>query len=71
MKRSRVLFRVALTVLVGALFTLPVTPAEAQTKKPNILVIWGDDIGQSNIRLTPWAWLAIARRISTGLPRRA
>ena len=24
-------------------------PAEAQTSKPNILVIWGDDIGQSNI----------------------
>ncbi|WP_420854609.1 arylsulfatase [Sneathiella marina] len=23
--------------------------AQAQTKKPNILVIWGDDIGQSNI----------------------
>jgi len=23
--------------------------AEAQTKKPNILIIWGDDIGQSNI----------------------
>ncbi len=23
--------------------------ANAQTKKPNILVIWGDDIGQSNI----------------------
>jgi arylsulfatase A-like enzyme len=25
------------------------TPAFAQTVKPNILVIWGDDIGQSNI----------------------
>ena len=25
------------------------SPAEAQTKKPNILVIWGDDIGQSNV----------------------
>ena len=23
--------------------------ATAQTKKPNIVVIWGDDIGQSNI----------------------
>jgi arylsulfatase len=25
------------------------TPAVAKTKKPNIVVIWGDDIGQSNI----------------------
>ncbi len=24
-------------------------PAAAQEKKPNILVIWGDDIGQFNI----------------------
>ncbi len=23
--------------------------AQAQTDKPNILVIWGDDVGQSNI----------------------
>jgi arylsulfatase len=23
--------------------------ASAQTKKPNILIIWGDDIGQTNI----------------------
>jgi arylsulfatase A-like enzyme len=26
-----------------------VTSAAAQTDKPNILVIWGDDIGRSNI----------------------
>jgi hypothetical protein len=25
--------------------------SQAQTKKPNILVIWGDDIGYSNIRI--------------------
>ncbi len=24
-------------------------PAVAQQKKPNIVIIWGDDIGQSNI----------------------
>ena len=29
--------------------SLPHLPAAAQEKKPNILVIWGDDIGQSNI----------------------
>jgi arylsulfatase len=35
-------------VLVGALAALG-SVAEAQTRKPNILVIWGDDIGQFNI----------------------
>ena len=34
-----------LTVLAGVVLA---TPAAAQDK-PNILVIWGDDIGQSNI----------------------
>ena len=32
---------------VAALAWLP--GAQAQTKKPNILIIWGDDIGQFNI----------------------
>jgi arylsulfatase A-like enzyme len=31
---------------LSALF---VTPALAQSNKPNIVIIWGDDIGQSNI----------------------
>ena len=40
--------------LIGALAltaALPIVsvPANAQSDKPNILVIWGDDIGQSNI----------------------
>jgi arylsulfatase A-like enzyme len=26
-----------------------VTPAESQQKKPNIVIIWGDDIGQTNV----------------------
>src|SRR5262245_49703667 len=44
--RTRVLAFVALT-----LAALAVPPAVAQTagKKPNILVIWGDDIGAYNI----------------------
>ena len=37
-----------LTLAVAVLAML-VTGAKAQDKKPNILVIWGDDIGQSNI----------------------
>lgn len=40
--RAKLIAAVALTCLVGA-------PASAQEEKPNILVIWGDDIGQSNI----------------------
>ena len=32
-----------------ALIAMTVVTASAQDKKPNILVIWGDDIGQSNI----------------------
>ena len=30
-------------------FTFVVATAHAQDQKPNILVIWGDDVGQSNI----------------------
>jgi arylsulfatase A-like enzyme len=36
-------------VLVIAVAALAAGPAEAQQRKPNILVIFGDDIGQSNI----------------------
>ena len=45
-KMSRIL-----TVILGgyATFALASAPAWAQADKPNILVIWGDDIGQSNI----------------------
>jgi arylsulfatase A-like enzyme len=37
------------TVLGLVVATLSLSAAFAQTSKPNILVIWGDDIGQSNI----------------------
>jgi arylsulfatase len=35
-----------LTFVLGAIFALP---AGAQEKKPNIVVIWGDDIGMWNV----------------------
>lgn len=35
--------------LVGLAMVLAIAPANAQEKKPNILVIWGDDIGLTNI----------------------
>src|SRR5262245_49625152 len=37
---------IALTL---ALCTACALPVGAQAKKPNIVVIWGDDVGQSNI----------------------
>jgi arylsulfatase len=37
-----------LTFIVLAIVGAP-TPASAQTKNPNIIIIWGDDIGQSDI----------------------
>ena len=40
----------ALIAVFGFVLSGPATtPAMAQTKKPNILVIWGDDIGLTNI----------------------
>src|SRR3954471_9159874 len=53
---SRAHFGLAVRVIgslaAGLLITMlcaSVAPAEAQEKKPNILVIWGDDIGWYNI----------------------
>ena len=43
--RKRWLIAALLSLLVSALGL----PAHAQQKKPNILIIWGDDIGQFNI----------------------
>src|SRR5215813_1484129 len=37
---------VALSLAFCAVFVLP---AQAQNKKPNIVIIWGDDIGQSDV----------------------
>jgi arylsulfatase len=39
----------ACAMLVAGLSVLAVLPAQAEQKKPNILVIFGDDVGQSNI----------------------
>ena len=44
---GRSIFIVAAILVVLAFIAGPVSAAKA--KKPNILVIWGDDIGQSNI----------------------
>jgi arylsulfatase A-like enzyme len=41
--------RVAAGIVLAGLALLPSVALAQQTKKPNILVIWGDDVGQSNI----------------------
>jgi arylsulfatase A-like enzyme len=46
-RRSRI--GVNAVLVLAVLLILSAMPAAAQEKKPNILVIWGDDIGQSNI----------------------
>ncbi len=49
MKRNKLL-RYGLAVLTASTALLcAVAPAQAADKKPNILVIWGDDIGQFNV----------------------
>ena len=45
-RRSRMLIGLAMVFLVGMVFS---DPALAAKDKPNILVIWGDDIGISNV----------------------
>ncbi len=38
-----------LMVLIGLLVMIAAAPASAKDSPPNIVIIWGDDIGQSNI----------------------
>ena len=45
---------------------------EAQeAKKPNIVIIWGDDIGQFNISAYNMGMMGYARPTSTASPRKA
>ena len=46
-------------------------PAASSGSKPNILVIWGDDIGQGNISAYTKGLMGYRRPISTGWPMRA
>jgi hypothetical protein len=49
MTRSRVLKSGLATLAALAALACAVVPALAADSKPNILVIWGDDIGRDNI----------------------
>jgi arylsulfatase len=45
----KVLKGMVVGAIASVILTAPMAPALAQAKKPNILVIWGDDIGGFNI----------------------
>jgi arylsulfatase A-like enzyme len=45
---TRTILKALGAIVAGLAFTVAVPPAMAQEKKPNILVIWGDDIGWYN-----------------------
>jgi len=49
MKRNKLLGYGLAVLATSAALLCAVTPAQAEDKKPNILVIWGDDIGQFNV----------------------
>ncbi len=49
MRELKINFFFLFVVASLSVFVLNTVPALAKTEKPNILVIWGDDIGQSNI----------------------
>lgn len=55
-------------VAVGGIASAQDTGSE---EKPNILVIWGDDIGWQNLSSYGLGTMAIPRPISTGLPMKA
>src|SRR5215831_14409723 len=45
----RTWWQLAIGLLASALVTTAPSQAQAQAKKPNILIIWGDDIGWYNV----------------------
>ncbi len=45
-------------------------PAARSGQKPNILVIWGDDVGIANVSACSFGLMATRRRTSTASPAR-
>ena len=71
-KSTRLISTVKYLALLAGLAAVFSVKAETQAKKPNILVIFGDDIGQANIsRLHAWVLLAIRRLTSIASAKRA
>ena len=53
--KSRIASMAIVAALAALAFALTAFTAGAQQKKPNILIIWGDDIGWFNSAPTTWA----------------
>ena len=69
MKNARITFtKVVLSLLAAALWAPAIV--HAASNKPNILVIWGDDIGRTTSAPTTSASWATRRRTSTASRRR-
>jgi len=56
---------IAITLVAPIL--APATVQAQQPRKPNVVIIWGDDIGQSNVSAYSRGMMAIRHRTSTGL----
>ena len=59
-----------LLALAGLLVTLVAPLASAQDSPPNIVIIWGDDIGQSNISAYTKGLMGTRLPISTASPKK-
>ena len=69
--KGRFACRFALASLLGLIASLFVAQvAQAQAKKPNILVIFGDDVGQTDISAYSLGVMGFTRRTSTALRRK-
>jgi arylsulfatase len=66
MKRLTTILALIAIAIFGA-----VIPASAQNKKPNIVIIWGDDIGQSDISAYSMGLMGFHTPTSTASRRKA
>ena len=59
-------------IALAAILAQPIGTAWSQEQQqPNILLIWGDDIGQTNLSAYTFGLVATRRPTSTASPNRA
>jgi spermidine/putrescine-binding protein len=68
-KISNVLLGLSAGVAAATLVSVPT--AAQQQQKPNIVIIWGDDVGQSNISAYSHGVMATRCPTSTALQKKA